>query len=170
MYMRRITVSRLRFCSVTYSSAHAVFLQAIALCVFAVTVEAAPPLRQKSFCKIFLASAVVDLIVLLHSVPHAPRSACISEPAMGRVCVALRCRAAVTFRHLRQSKLRQVFLALLVLLASPRVDGGVSRNVAQSATYHARLAALITHRVAARQLITVLRGRANRCKTARIIV
>ena len=49
LYMRRITVSRLRFCSVTYSSAHAVFLQAIALCVFAVTVEAAPPLRQKSF-------------------------------------------------------------------------------------------------------------------------
>ena len=30
-------------------------------------------------------------------------------------------RAAATFRHLRQSKLRQVFLALRVLLASPRV-------------------------------------------------
>ena len=65
------------------------------------------------------------------------------------ICVALLCRAAATFRHLRQSKLRQVFLALRVLLASPRVDGGVSRNVA------------------ARQLITCAKRRnhhSSRCR------
>ncbi len=84
------------------------------------------------------------------------------------ICVALLCRAAATFRHLRQSKLRQVFLALRVLLASPRVDGGVSRNVAHRATHHARLAALITYHVA-KQLIAetsfsvVSRARAKRC-------
>ena len=84
------------------------------------------------------------------------------------ICIALLCRAAATFRHLRQSKLRQVFLALRVLLASPRVDGGVSRNVAHRATHHARLAALITYHVA-KQLIAetsfsvVSRARAKRC-------
>ena len=46
----------------------------------AVTVAAAPPLRQKSFCKIFLASAEVDLIALPVVNARASCLACFSEP------------------------------------------------------------------------------------------
>ena len=41
-----------------------------------------------------------------------------------RICFAIRCRAAATFSHLRLSKLLQVFLALLVLLASAEPNFG----------------------------------------------
>ena len=95
------------------------------------------------------------------SVPHAPRSARISEPVLGVLFVYC--------SHIQglMGKKRAVCVCL-VLLASLNPCWTFSilsfRPRAQPAWRN------LNRNVTARQLITVLRGRANRCKTAQGIV